>query len=384
MSTDQHFQVVIAGGGIAALEAALALREIAGDRVEVRLIAPNSEFTYRPEAVREPFAGGAARRYPLSEIANDIGVELMVDEVKWVDPARRTAHTRGGNTLTYDALLLAPGARMRKPFAHGFTIDDGHIDEQLHGVLQDVEAGYVRRIAFVSPGRTGWLLPLYELALMTAARAYDMNVDTKLTIITPETSPLAVFGDTASAAVAELLDDAGISTVCSAYAEVPENGRVVIHPGERRLDVDQVVALPELMGPAMTGLPAGERGFIPVDPHGQVRGVPRVFAAGDATDFAVKHGGLAAQQANVAAQSIAALAGAAVTPEPFTPELRGVLLTGRKPRYLTARITGGQGFSSTITDEPPPGPVAKVAARHLAPYLDQREPSTAGQLVSRS
>jgi sulfide:quinone oxidoreductase len=378
MTTQAQFQVVIAGGGVAALEAVLALRELAGDRVVVRLIAPNPEFSYRAEAVREPFARGHARHYSLSQIADDLDVELIVDELGWVDVARRTVHTKQGQSLIYDALLLALGARMRRPFAHGLTIDDGHMDELLHGLVEDVEGGYTRRIAFVSPGRMGWLLPLYELALMTAGRAYDMNVETEITLVTPETAPLGIFGDVVSAAVAALLDDAGISTFCSAYAEVKEDGGVVINPGARHLDVDRIVALPELMGPTVAGLPAGERGFIPVDQHGQVRGVPRVFAAGDAVDFPLKHGGLAAQQANAAAESIAALAGAPVTPEPFTPELTGVMLTGGKPRYLTARIAGGQGFSSTITEEPPAGPVAKVAARHLAPYLAQRAVPAAG------
>jgi sulfide:quinone oxidoreductase len=382
MATQSQFQVVIAGGGVAALESVLALLELAGDRVAIRLVAPNAEFHYRPEAVREPFARGHAQRHSLPEIADDLGVELICDELGWIDAGRRTAHTKQGRSLPYDALLLALGARMRRPFAHGLTIDDGHMDDLLHGLVQDVEGGYTRRIAFVSPGRMGWLLPLYELALMTAGRAYDMDVEVELTLVTPETAPLAIFGDPVSAAVAALLDEAGITTICSAYAEVAENARVVIHPGNQQLDVDRVVALPELMGPTVAGLPAGERGFIPVDQHGQVRGVPRVFAAGDATDFPLKHGGLAAQQANAAAQAIAALAGAPVTPELFTPELSGVMLTGGKPRYLTARIAGGEGFSSTISEEPPPGQVAKIAARHLAPYLAQRDVAAAGRSAS--
>ncbi len=371
MAADPQFNVVIVGGGVAALEAGLALRELAGDRVSMQIVAPDDEFSYRPLAVREPFARGKARRYPLSEIAADIGAELLQRQFSWVDPSRRTAHTAQGDVLPYDALLLALGARMRKPFAHGLTIDDRHMDDLLHGLIQDVEGGYVRRIAFVAPGRMGWLLPLYELALMTAARAYETGAETEITVVTPETAPLAIFGVSASAAVGELLDDAGISTICSAYAEVPRGGHVVIQPGDRGVDVDRVVALPDLMGPAVRGLPAGERGFIPVDLHGQVRGIPRIFAAGDATDFAVKHGGLASQQADAAAQSIAALAGAQVTPEPFRPEIRGVLLTGRSPRYLTAQITGGQGFSSTITEQPTWEPATKISSRYLAPYLEQ-------------
>lgn len=376
--TDQHpFRVVIAGGGVAALEAALALRDLAGDRVELQLVAPNAHFSYRPMTVREPFAYAASQRYPLTEIAGDVGAQLIVDEFGWVDAEKQTAHTTGGAALTYDALLLAVGAIMRAPFAHVLTIDDRHMDELLHGLIQDVEGGYVHSLAFVAPGRMAWPLPIYELALMTAQRAYDMNVVVEITVVTPEAAPLAIFGADASRAVGELLHDAGIAAISSAYVQVPESGHVVINPGDRRLDVDRVIALPELFGPAVRGLPSGEHGFIPVDLHSRVRGVSRVFAAGDATDFAVKHGGVSAQQADAAAQSIAALAGAPVTPKPFHPVIHGMLLTGGKPRYLTARITGGRGFSSEITDEPTWTPATKIAAPYLAPYLDQRDPAPA-------
>ncbi len=376
MSTESPFRVVIVGGGVASLEAALALRELAGDRVSLQIVAPNSEFTYRPMTVREPFAFAPAHRYPLDEIARDIGAELITDEFSWVDPAKRTAHTKGGLELSYDALLLGLGARMRPPFAHTVTIDDRRMDELLHGIIQDVEGGYVHSLAFVAPARMAWPFPLYELALMTANRAYDMNVSTTITVVTPEDAPLAIFGEAASHAVTELLEGAGVSVIASAYAQVAEPGKVTIHPGDRTLEADRVIALPELFGPAVRGLPAAEHGFIPIDPHCQVRGVERVYAAGDATDFAIKQGGLAAQQADAAAQSIAALAGADVEPKVFQPEIRGILLTGRQPRYLTARITGGQGFSSQITDEPTWTPPTKIVAAYLAPYLDRRDHAT--------
>ena len=81
---------------------------------------------------------------------------------------------------------------------------------------------------------------------------------------------------------------------------------------------------------------------------------------------------LAAQQADTAAEAIAALAGLPVEPTPLHPVIHGILLTGGAPRYLGARITGGHGFSSEITDEPTWSPPAKIAAKYLAPYLDER------------
>jgi sulfide:quinone oxidoreductase len=372
-ASPQPLQVVIAGGGVAALEAALALRELAGERVRTTLLASGSEFVYRPMTVREPFAYRTAERYPLGEVAQEIGVQLRSDSFASLDAAARIVHTEGGDALEYDALLLALGARPQPRYIHAATIDDRRLDEDLHGLIQDVEAGYVQRLAFVIPGRSGWLLPVYELALMTARRAYDMSIELAVTIATPEDAPLAIFGTTVSAAVAELLERNGVTTITSAYCEVPDSSHVEIHPGDRRLEVNRIIALPELYGPSVDGLPEAEHGFIPIDMHCQVPGVERVYAAGDATDFAVKHGGLAAQQADAAAEAIAALAGAPVDPQPFHPVVHGILLGGDKPLYLSADITGGHGSGSGLSDVPTWSPPSKIAAKYLAPYLEARD-----------
>jgi sulfide:quinone oxidoreductase len=364
-----RLRVIVAGGGVASLETTLALADLASDYTDVTVLAPNDEFVYRPMTVREPFAYGAAPRYELAAIVRDAGAKLLPDALEWVDPAKQTIHTRGGESIEYDALMLALGARASERFKYSFTIDDHRLDETLHGLVQDVEGGYLRRLAFISPGRMAWPLPLYELALMTAGRAYDMDIALSVTLVTPEDAPLAIFGAAVSSAVGELLAKAGVDTINSAYAEVPAPGRVVINPGDRQLQVDRVVALPELYGPSVRGVPLGEHGFIRVDAFGQLFDAGPIFAAGDATEFPVKHGGIASQQADTAALAIAALSGAPVTPAPFDPVIHGMLLTGGKPLYLTAKITGGHGFSSEISEEPAWSAPAKIAAKYLAPCL---------------
>lgn len=249
------------------------------------------------------------------------------------------------------------------------SVDDARMDELLHGLVQDVEGGYLRRLAFVVPAPMPWPLPVYELALMTAERAWDMQVDLAITILTPEAAPLAVFGEGVSEGVARLLDKRGIEVLTSAYCEIPEAKTISIHPGDRTLEVDRIVALPELRGPAVPGLPHDATGFIPVDGYGRVRGVEGVWAAGDATDFPVKHGGIAAQQADVAAQSIAAEAGAPVEPEQFKPVIEGLLLTGDKPLHLRAEIT--DGGRSELTEVLRGSRIPKVAAQYLAPHLPE-------------
>jgi sulfide:quinone oxidoreductase len=366
----EKFRVLIAGGGVAALETALALKQLAGDRVQMTVIAPNEDFVYRPMTVREPFSFLGARHYPLEPILEDIGAELVRDKLGWVDHELRVAHAEQGQQFEYDALVLALGTRISPRYEHALTIDDRTMDETLHGLIQDVELGYVDSLAFVAPGRMAWPLPLYELALMSAGRAYDMNVEVPITIVTPEERPLAIFGERASEGVSELLAKARIETITNAYAEIPEQGRIVIGPGHRHVQAARIVALPELYGPAIHGFPLSHDGFISVDRFGRVPDCGPLFAAGDATDFAVKQGGISAQQADVVAESIAALAGADVEPQPFHPVLRGMLMTYDKPYFMSAQITGGHGYSSEFSSEPLWQPVSKIAAKYLAPYLE--------------
>lgn len=373
-TTHTPFRVLIVGGGVAGLEAVLALRELAGEQIAATLLTGAPEFVYRPMRVREPFAYAEACHYPLDEIARDIRVELVQDNFKWLDGDRRLVHTESGQALGYDALLLAPGAILRPRFKHALTLDDSLLDEQLHGLIQDVEGGYIHKLAFLAPTPMPWPLPIYELALMTKRRAYDMNVDVSVTLATPEDAPLALFGSEVSRAVEQLLEEKGILVIPSAHAETPEVGQVTLHPGGRRLFVDRTISLPQLFGPDLPGVPTGSPDrFIPIDAHCKVPTLEGVYAAGDATDFPVKHGGIAAQQADTAAAAIAALAGAPVDPQPFHPIIHGVLLGGDEPIYLSARITGGHGSSSEVSTTPTWSSATKIAAMYLAPYLESRE-----------
>ena len=360
--------VLIAGGGVAALEAMIALRALAGERIDITLLAPDSAFRYRPLAVAEPFTIAHADCVPLSDVADDFGAELVAGALAGVDADAKVAITRAGERIAYDALVIACGTRARPAFPGAVTIDDRTLGEALRGLVQDVEDGYTREIAFVVPAQAFWPLPIYELALQTAQRAYDMNIAAEISIVTPETAPLTQFGAGISGELSRLLRDAGIAFHGSCFAEV-RGGELRVEPSGARSRPQRVVALPLLDGPRLTGVPSDPHGFIAVGELGEVRGLDGVYAAGDATDYPIKHGGIAAQQADVVAAAIAARAGAAVQPQPMEPVLRGVLLTGAATRFLEAVPAADGSFSSTVSDTCPWGPPAKIAAAHLAPYL---------------
>lgn len=375
--------VVIAGGGIAAVEAALALRSLTGTTLELTMIAPDDRLHYRPLTVVEPFTARATRHYPLGEICRDLEVVLRRDTLAAVEGEGRVVVTGGGARIGYDALLVAVGARAEAalPRAHTFFADAD--PESLHWVVREIEEGSTRKVAFVLPPGTAWPLPLYELALMTAARAHDMGIDdADLTLVTPEDAPLAIFRGAGSAAVADLLRDAGVDVHANAYAADYDGRFLTVMPGDRRLRAERVVAMPRLAGPAIEGLPNDPHGFVHADECGRVAGLDDVYAVGDATTFSVKQGGVAAQQADLVAALIARSAGARVAEPSTRPLLRAVLFTGGAPLYLRATITGGESVISTASRHCPWWPPHKVAARHLAPFLADRDelgPAAAAQ-----
>jgi len=94
-----------------AVDANAVARDLAGERVATTMLSPEQDFVYRPPRVQEPFAGPLARRFPLGEIARDVGFELKQDALKRLDPERLIVVTETGEPLAYDALLLALGAR---------------------------------------------------------------------------------------------------------------------------------------------------------------------------------------------------------------------------------------------------------------------------------
>src|SRR5437764_7710922 len=104
-------RVLVAGGGPAAVESLLALRTLTGDRTELSLISPEPELVVRAYEVLAPFHERGEHRYPLTRIAEDVGCQLIRDALASVDPVQRTVALRSGSQTSYDALVIAVGAR---------------------------------------------------------------------------------------------------------------------------------------------------------------------------------------------------------------------------------------------------------------------------------
>ncbi len=367
VANNRTTRVVIVGGGVAGIETLLALDDLAGDRVSRTLVSPAPDFLYKPLLVEEPFDLGPAERYELQPLAEEKGASFVQRAVSEVRPADHAIELDDGSTLDYDYLVVCTGGRfvpalegaITFPYpGEAFRVDDllDRAEEQEH------------RLAFIVPAGVTWSLPLYEIALMTQRRAVQRGLDTKIAIITPESAPLVVFGPTASATVDATLRGRRIDVLSSSTVrEMHENG-IRISPGNRVVGPAVAVSLPVMEGPSIAGLPADEGGFMPIDDHARVKGVEDVYAAGDGTNFPIKQGGLATQEADAAAEDIAHRIGAGPAPEPFRPVLRGKLLTGEESVNLRAEVAGGGGEGVASLDVlwwPP----QKISGRYLAPLL---------------
>jgi sulfide:quinone oxidoreductase len=362
-------RLAICGGGVAAIEALLGLRAMLGLPPHVDVIAPNHRFVYQPLAVAEPFGLARTSAFDLAAVTAEHGAQLHVASLEAVEPAKRRIALSDGTTLSYDSLIVAVGAR-RCAWLPGALEFTGAADvAAFQELLAMLERGDLSQVSFAAPAGLGWMLPTYELALLTASWIAERHLPgIELSIVTPEQEPLATFGPTASRALRDLLADRGVRLHARATAEAIIPGALRLASG-KTIAADRVVALPRLEGPRLAGLPADDLGFIQIDEHARVVGLDDVYAAGDGTDFPIKQGGIATQQADAAVEMIAARLGAAVTPSAFQPMLRGMLLTGIAPTYLRTAVTREVADQGDLAASPLWWPPTKIAGRYLGPYL---------------
>lgn len=363
--------VVICGGGIAAAECLLRLRRLAGPRVAITLVAPHEYLSYRPLTVFVPFGGSPATRYPIGKLAASADAHWVRDHAAWVNLPGRTVHTSNGQSLRYDALLLALGGKERKPNPHTALFSDRDGGQTYRGVVEEIGDGTITSLALIEPTGPCWPLPLYEIALLTAKHARDHGLQPQITLITSYPNPLYPFGADIGVTVGHLLETAGITVHLRTNSSVAEAQLIHLEPAGIDLHPDRIVTLPTITGPNLRGVPgdAHDR-FIPVDDRCRVPDTGgRVFAAGDATDLPVKHGSLAAQQADTAAAGIAHLAEAGPAPGPLHPVLRGTFFTGDAPLYLQAHLIAETSWRAELLTEPNWPLDQLVAADELAQYL---------------
>lgn len=343
---EQH--VVVVGGGIAGIEALMALADLGERRLHLHLVAAHPSFVLRPQQLGTPW-GGPPLRLDLERLCRAFGARFTLGTVTGVDLRTQTVRTTAGTTIEYDRLLVATGAQLSMAYAATRTLGFGPLPAALR-------TDRAASVAIVVPPGTSWTLPAYALAVLAAGPGRDVRV------LTAESTPLEAFGANTRTATARALAAAGV--------DVQTRTRPLAGSAVAEL-ADIVVALPLLNGPRIAGLPADADGYIPVDEQLAVPGVAHVYAAGDVTSGQLKQGGLAAQQGDTAAAQIVRSCGSDVSRVPYAPVLRGKLtLPGGEALYLTRAVDGeDEGRSSDQRLWEPP---SVVCAWRLAGWLTLR------------
>ncbi len=351
---------------MAALEAMLAFDVIAYSKADVHLFSPSSTFVLKPLAVSSGFGRGELLRYDLSKLTETAGATFHHLGVSGIDAEQRLAKLSDDSEFSYDYLIASPGAEpvWSVPGATSYPGPAG--TEALKEALAPLRDRDAAKIVVAVPEGGAWPLPAYELALLIAD---ELGSSASMTIVTPESSPLDLFGKSSTEKVAELLRSRKIETVLETAPKEYRDGALSTTDG-RQIEADLVLAMPLLTGRRIPGLPYDEQGFIPVDDFGQILELDREFAAGDVTSFPVKFGGLATEQADVVAAAIAAAAWKTTAPKPFKPVYHGTLVTPEGPVGLGPGVGSSDAYAWD--------PAEKVHGRYLTPFLKAADPATLG------
>jgi sulfide:quinone oxidoreductase len=227
-------------------------------------------------------------------------------------------------------------------------------------------------VLFTIADAPSWHLPLYELALMSAARAEQQTTQQiAIAIVTPESSPLEVMGAGNAETVMRLCHELGVVVRTGLSVNAYDGTTAVLSDGER-VAVDRLFAIPALKPTVPEGLPLDAAGFIPVDEHQLVVGTDNVYAVGDVTNFRVKQGGLASDEADAAIEAIEASLGTRESAEPFAGEIQAILLIADRRVAMKAKI--GAEASETLVADQIEGPAQKIHSRLLSERLRDISP----------
>jgi sulfide:quinone oxidoreductase len=369
MPIRRPLRVTVVGGGIAAAELLLALRALAEERVALELIAPEGGLTLRASSPGEPFGAATVATYDLARLAADVGAAYRRETVDAVAPRAHRLRLASGAVADYDAVVLAVGARATRAIPGAVTFRDHRDAHHVRRVADALGAGEIRRVAYAVPAGVTWTLPLYELAVLTAREQGAGAV----VLATPERVPLELFGSAISDELESVLADCGVRTLHRVRPVRVSRGHLHLAGGDA-IAADRTIAIPRLLGRTLAGVPSDWNGFVHTDAWGRVEDLPDVFAAGDVTDYPVKQGGLAAQQADSIAGVLAARAGARIDVRPPEHVLRTRMLGADGPLYLRAELdaTGRPIASETrsrVDRDPIWWPAGKLFGRYLSPWM---------------
>jgi sulfide:quinone oxidoreductase len=312
--------VLILGGGIGGIVAAIRLRQRLAPEHRVVLVEKEADHVFSPSLLwlmlgrRRP--GQISR--PIAALAKR-GIEIVRGSIERIDPATRTVRVNGAE-IAGDHMIVALGAELTPELIPGLA-QAGHNFYTLSGsqslcsALPKLSKGrlivLVAAMPFKCPAAPNEAAMLLEYDCRRRGVREDVQVD----LYTPEPGPMPVAGPEVSAALREMVEAKGIG-----YH--PGHAVTSVDPIKRRLafangaeaDFNLLAYLPPHRAPKVVreaGM-CGESGWVPVDRNTLETKFPGVYAIGDVTGIMLtsigkplpKAGVFAHNQAEVVAHNI--------------------------------------------------------------------------------
>ena len=325
-------QVLVLGGGFAALEAVFLLRMRLHDRVDIRVVSGRDEFVFRPNSIYVPFgADPASLLVGLGRPLARRRINFERGGVAEVDPDQRFVSLRDGQRFRYDKLIIATGADTNAAEVpgleqHAATIWTAQsmldVRRRFNEARDRARRGERQRVLFLVPPNNKCSGPLYEVVFMleTWLRRENAREHVDITWSTYEHGFIQAFGPR----LHELVSDEFAARRIHGHTEevVTEviAGDVRYADGSTR-GYDHLIAFPPYVAAVRyPALPGDERGFIHTDLTTRlVCGHDDIYAPGDAGDFPIKQAFLAFLQADAVAEHIASDVSGRPFRHPFDP-----------------------------------------------------------------
>ncbi|HYO87161.1 MAG TPA: FAD-dependent oxidoreductase [Candidatus Limnocylindrales bacterium] len=315
-------KVVVLGGGFGGLETAYALRSSLPERTDITLVSDRSYFLFKPNMIYIPFGLEEDKLHvDIARPAQRRGIRFLEASVRDLDPVRKSfSYERDGEAHTdlYDYLVVATGAAMRpeeipglREYARpiGTPADMLKLRPVLGRLLERAKYGQMQKLLLSLPAHSLYGSALYEMAFMIDRWLREANVRDRVTITftTAEKSYLDAFGPQVHEMTRTQFDERGIVHHRGRTLHNVEQGAAHFAKTEV-IPFDMMLTMPPYVASVpFAALPSDERGF--VDAHlasRRMKGLNDLFGVGDSCDFPVKQAFLALQQADAAAEGIAA------------------------------------------------------------------------------
>ncbi len=311
-------QILILGGGFAALETAFLLRMRVREAVDIRLVAPHPNFLFRPNSIYVPF--GADPDSLLVGLHKPLGhrdIDFVQGSVAGLDPDGRMVDLADGQRLRYDKLVIATGADTNAAEIpgleeHGATIwtTDSMLDvrRRFEQLRDRAAAGERQRVLFLVPPNNKCSGPLYEIVFMleTWLRRNGARDLVEITWSTCEHGYIQAFGPRLHDLVTSEFAERGIDGHIEENVVEVRPGEAVYADGATR-SFDHLIAFPPYVSAARyPALASDDRGFVGCELDTRLAaGRDDVYVPGDAGDFPIKQAFLAFLQADTVAEHIA-------------------------------------------------------------------------------